>query len=364
MSEEKNKIVCVHLLNDFSGSPLVLSTVIKRLIKTGYEVDMITSKGTTGFLSDIPGVNYKNFFYRWHPNKLITLLFFLYSQCLLFRIILPYRKENITLYINAVLPFGAALAGRLTNKKLIYHIHETSVKPELLKRFLFSIANTFSFKIIYVSEYLKNQETKNTQKECVVYNALSDDFVNKANQLIIREKPLFTVLMLCSMKIYKGVFEFIELAKRLPDIHFELVLNTSKSEMDLFFKNSQLPANIDLYPVQQNVHPFYHRASMVLNLSHPDKWVETFGMTVLEAMTYGLPVIVPEVGGIAELVEDGYNGYKISAYEINKIAENIIKIKSDKNLYQSLSSNAMQYSKRFSEKIFIDNILLQINLKK
>ena len=49
--------------------------------------------------------------------------------------------------------------------------------------------------------------------------------------------------------------------------------------------------------------------------------VETFGLTALEAMSAGLPVIVPTEGGIAEMVTDGDNGYKIDVQDLNKIVE-------------------------------------------
>ena len=66
-----------------------------------------------------------------------------------------------------------------------------------------------------------------------------------------------------------------------------------------------------VYPRQADVAEFYNGASLVLNLSDKDRFIETFGLTALEAMSAGLPVIVPTVGGIAELVEDSVNGYKI-----------------------------------------------------
>jgi len=43
------KIVCSHLFNDQSGSPLVLSTVIKGFLEKGFEVDILTSMESKGF---------------------------------------------------------------------------------------------------------------------------------------------------------------------------------------------------------------------------------------------------------------------------------------------------------------------------
>ena len=61
---------------------------------------------------------------------------------------------------------------------------------------------------------------------------------------------------------------------------------------------------------------FYNEAAIVINLTNPKLAVETFGLTPLEAMSAGLPVIVPTVGGIAEMVGDGDNGYKIDVQEL------------------------------------------------
>ena len=62
-------------------------------------------------------------------------------------------------------------------------------------------------------------------------------------------------------------------------------------------------------------------------------------MTVLEAMTAGLPVIVPTVGGVADLVDDGVNGYKIDVQQLEDIKIRIISILTDDEIYASLSGN-------------------------
>ena len=68
LSRPIEKIVCVHLLNDFSGSPLVFSNVINGLRDHGIECDLHTCGGREGFLSDLD-VNYHFFNYRFFPNR-------------------------------------------------------------------------------------------------------------------------------------------------------------------------------------------------------------------------------------------------------------------------------------------------------
>ena len=123
------KIVCIHLYNDFSGSPLVLSTAIKGLIKKGNKVTVLTSD-SEGFLSNLPAEKV-TIPYQFQANKFLRLLALFYNQWLVFCYVLKFRKEDVVIYINTLLPFGGALAGRLIGKKVIYHVHETSIRPLL-----------------------------------------------------------------------------------------------------------------------------------------------------------------------------------------------------------------------------------------
>ena len=165
------------------------------------------------------------------------------------------------------------------------------------------------------------------------------------------------ILMICSMKWYKGVFEFIELANVLTFCQFRLVLNASEKEIASFFKGRILPENLEILPVQTNVHPHFQWADLVLNLSRPDGWVETFGLTILEAMAYHLPVIVPPIGGITELVENGKNGYKIDCRNPASLSRTAIEILQDNTLYESLQDHAAQKVKNFTEENFVRHSL-------
>lgn len=342
------KVVCVHLYNDFSGSPLVLSTVIKGFLKRGIEVDLHTSKSSQGFLSDL-GVKEHLFHYTFYQNRWLRLWSFFFCQLTLFFSFLKYWNKDVVIYVNTLLPFGAALAGKLMGKKVIYHVHETSVNPAILKAFLKKIAALTANESIFVSNYLLEQEAWNPSKSRVVYNALSVDFLAEAkkykNQKEATNTP--TILMLCSLKDYKGVREFLQLARALSQLKFELVLNAEQAEIEQYFKEETFPQNLSVHPKQSNVHPFYAKASLVLNLSHPGRWVETFGMTLLEGMEYGLPAIAPPIGGPTEIVEDGINGYQIHPLNLEELSQKIKHLFESTSLYQAFSQKAKEKSAHF-----------------
>jgi len=347
----KNKIVCFHLLNDYSGSPKVLSQVIKGFVKSGCDVDLYCAKnGQEGFLSYLDNVNCFHYSYSWSPVKIITLFRLFFCQFILFFRLLSYWNKDVIFYVNTVLPFGALIAGKMMGKPVICHLHETSIKPKLFKWYLFKVLELTATDVIYVSEFLREQEPIKRSMHHVVYNSLPNEFMLKAKEFSLKKKR-DVVLMICSLKEYKGVFDFVKLACALPTIKFELVVNAPFESLVDFFRGIDVPVNLKIFPVQTNVHLFYSRAFMVLNLSHPDKWVETFGLTALEAMCYGVPVIVPPVGGIAEVVQHGVNGYRIDVRDFVAIKTTIKRMWKTPRAYQRFSLNARKRIQDFMPEI-------------
>lgn len=349
-----NKVVAVHLYNDYSGSPKVLQQWLQQLTaQYPVTVDLYTSAGP-GFLSDLTGSTGITGFhqpYRLLKNRWFRLFYLFFHQVNLFIRLLRYRNEPVVFYVNTMLPFGAILAGKVCGKKVVVHIHETSVKPILLKKFYRAVISRCASEIIYVSRYLQQTESFSSIPSRVVYNALSDAFSREALRFLTGkeatgERQPFTVLMLCSLKPYKGVYEFTELARAAGNIRFILVLNADQEAINEFYKVPP-PINLEVYGRQSDVHPFYQQAHLLMNLSRPDEWVETFGLTALEAMSYGLPVIVPPVGGIAEIVEDYVTGFRISCYQQQEMIMRIHELMLDDQLYHRMSKAALEESQCF-----------------
>ena len=345
------RVVAVHLLNDYSGSPKVLMQLLRAWGKKDIETHLFTCGGREGFLSNIPNIQEHFYWYQFAKNPIVRLIFLLTSQALLALKLLFFLKKSDILYINTVLPFGVGIMGKIRGCTVIYHIHETSIKPKILKKFLFGVVKWSATKVVYVSHFLSNQEPINAPKE-VLYNVLEDDFVKQALQNKGTISASKIVLMICSLKEYKGVNEFLELARLNSQFIFKLVVNASQADIDEYFQNKEVPHNMICYPTQKDTHKFYREAGLLLNLSDVNLWVETFGLTVLEGMAYGLPTIVPPVGGVVELVDEGVNGFLINSKNIDAISDKIKLLLTDDTLYQQMSSKAFEKSKLFNEDYF------------
>jgi len=359
------KIIFIHLLNDYSGSPKVLSQVINSIKKEDYEIALYTGKSEEGFLSGLTD-NHYHYFYKRFENRYFTLITFMVSQITLFFKLLKYRNENVIFYVNTMLPFGAGLAGKVINKPVLYHIHETSIRPIRFKNFLRNIVQNSAKKIIFVSNAVKESESFKIIPQAIIYNSLSSEFINMAqesNYIPIRNY-YFNVLMVCSLKKYKGVDEYIDIAtqcQKYKNINFKLILNAEQSDIDNYFHNENLPINLTLITRQKNLIPFYRETSLLLNLSRVDQWIETFGLTITEAMAFGIPVIVPPIGGPTEIVEEGEDGYLISSYETDKISKLIQELSKDKDHCIKLSTKARDKSKKFKYLTFEENIVNSIS---
>lgn len=355
-----NKLVCFHLFNDFSGSPKVLRMVIEGLANKGIRIDVITSRGEGALsgLSKRKEVRINQYTYRFSSNELVTML--RYSGVQLCTFLLAFRylfSQNTVFYINTILPVGAALAGKLIGKRVVYHYHENAGIKGGFYRLLAGIMQKLASEIICVSEYQRSY-LKRKKGVYVVPNAVPKTFVEQLN---VNPQEAFErkrVLMLGSLKEYKGTREFIELAANLKEYSFELVLNERPKNIAAFWKASGMikPENLIVYPRQDNVASFYNRTSLVLNLTNKNQAIETFGLTALEAMSAGLPVIVPTVGGIAELVEDGVNGYRIDVQDLEKIEQTIQSMLTHKELYLKLAEGAWSCSQKYSEQAMIESI--------
>lgn len=294
-------------------------------------------------------------FYKFYENKIFRIFFFSYFQLLAsYKSIINSKKGDIV-YLNTFHPFLPAIFCNLTNRRVIFHIHESFPRPNLLQLFLFKIVELTSSEIICVSKCVSNQFTNVSHKVNIVYNSLSYDFLKnslKKNSIIVSPK---NILMVSTLKEYKGIFMFCKVAASLPCYNFTLIISENEYKIQKYFLNFLGVKNLHILPLQTNLHKFYLESDLILNLTDYTQVIETFGMTILEAMSYGVPSIVPPNSGVTELVINNYNGQIVDTLSQEDIATSIKYILNPNN-YNKFSTNTINRFSSFSSTKFQERI--------
>ncbi|MFX0543404.1 glycosyltransferase family 4 protein [Roseovarius sp. S4756] len=346
-------IVFCHLLNDNSGSPTVLRETIKALSHAGPDDLLFVGSQGRGVLENA-GIPIRRYWYRRGRFRLITLLTFLTSQYFLYRALSRARLPGDAIfYVNTLLPFGAALWAKRNGHIVLYHAHEATISPSPLRRFLVNMVEKTAERVLYVSNDHMARLPIVRIPGAVVPNPIAPRIAAKgsATPYAPRRTGYFLVLMLASPRDFKGVHEFLALAELLmarQDIRFQLVLNADAAEIERYLPAASRPHNLEIVPRVDDPERFYATADVLLNLTRVDLVVETFGLTLVEAMAFGVPVIAPPVGGPAEIVTHRQEGYCIDSRDGTPLQAAVLELADNPDLAMTMSQAARNRASEFT----------------
>ena len=156
----------------------------------------------------------------------------------------------------------------------------------------------------------------------------------------------------------KNVLEIVKAASVVcnekPDTIFSIVGSFENKQTEIKFKDIisryGLENNFVFYGYERNVEKFYLEANLMILTSS----FEGFGMTIAEAMSYGVPVVAYELPYL-ELFKSRKGCLFAPQLDYVKLGKQIIKILNDKYLQKKLSNEALEVAKQFSE---VDTISL------
>ncbi len=130
----------------------------------------------------------------------------------------------------------------------------------------------------------------------------------------------------------------------------------SGNESDILFLGQQYP-----------ILPFLHTFDCLILSSS----IETFSIATLEAMSAGLPVVSPDIGGQNEMICDGYNGFLFPIGDWQALSKCMIKLASDRRNAENMGKKgreiflskftlrtmATKYSNLFTELLRGDDVI-------
>ena len=187
-----------------------------------------------------------------------------------------------------------------------------------------------------------------------LYNPVHDDFFSV--------KPTYSggVLFIGRLEHYKGIFDVIEVAKRLPKMPFRIV-GTGSEEKNLRDMISQLGlTNVEMTGNQTRQQVLEHLAWAKISLV-PSRWHETFGLTAAESMAAGVPVIVTNMGGLPEVVEHGKSGYVVEMGDVEQMVAICTQVAADDT--KALTGRTMGKAREadvFSSNSYSKNLLSEL----
>lgn len=209
------------------------------------------------------------------------------------------------------------------------------------------IANSQAAKALLI-----NREKIPPKKIIVVYNGVKSPIFSLDRSL----KDPIVIGCITRLHKEKGVYLIPEIAKNvLQRIRAKFLIvgdGPEKDNLKSQIARLKLQNYIEFAGWRNNLENVYSLIDLLLLPSEE----ESFPQVVLEAFSYGVPVVASNVGGVRELVVDGNNGFLINSFNAGMFAEAIVNIAENRSNYHNFSKAAINESLEFSLEKMINSI--------
>lgn len=353
----------------FGGSGVLATELGKALAEHGHNVHFITYQQPvrlTGFRANI--------FY--HEVRVPTYPLFdypPYESALASTLVDVVKNNHIDLlHVHYAIPHAtsAYLAKQILAKEgryvpVITTLHGTDITL-VGKDKTYAPVVAFSINqsdaITAVSQNLK-QETYNTfgiEKDIeVIYNFVDVKRFSKkpidAFRKVIAPNNERIVLHASNFRKIKRIGDVIHIFKGLNEVIPSRLLlvgdGPERPAAEELCRALDLCDDIRFLGKQQDMEDIFAISDLFLLPSE----YESFGLSALEAMAAGAPVVTTNVGGLPEIIEPGINGYMANVGDTEQMAQFAIDILKDENTFQQFKTNARKQAEKFD----ISNIVPQ-----
>ncbi len=256
-------------------------------------------------------------------------------------------------------------------KKLVRVVHscfegksaDGSLVKYLLSKLLLKKAIGCSDACIFVSKaglnsHLKAFKNLSKKQYYVVYNGVGVDKLTKGiNNYPKRAEPI-RILYIGRLASVKGISLLLNAVATVKNnYNVCLTIVGDGPEWEPLHRQTEAIGIEDVVSFagqQVNVIPYLENADIFV---YPSVWEEVFGISIVEAMAFGLICIANHVGGTPEIIQDGVNGFLTADKSPEGIADAISKaINLSKEEESSIRLAAKKTAEKFSITNTVDNL--------
>lgn len=300
------------------------------------------------FLQIIKGFSSGGFdlIYIHFPNQAIPILKFLY----LFKrpkLIVNYHGEDLLYEEKGYL----GILGKMTDKFVSKNAFRIVVPSEYFKKIVDKRGIIDADRIIV--------SPSGGISEDIFYP--SDSFIPKS---FSKENPM-RIGYVGRLESGKGIYSLLNVISELTSSGFPykatiIGYGSLEQEVKEFIKNDKYAENVTYIPrmPQNELGEVYRNLDLLI---FPSK-EESLGLTGIESMACGTPVIGSNTKGIATYLRDGYNGFQISPERPSEIVEKIInytELPPDQKI--KMRENCIATGRKFYSKYVCNELSMNLN---
>ncbi len=330
---------------NFGGTELHTIQMVKELSKEGIDVVLICAKGS---YVDKHTEGIKKYHLSF-PNSLALL-----STIRLAKLLIK-EKPKLIIANNGKEYVNALLAGKVAGIKVIFFRHMERMKEWMVRRFVFPYVDRF----FAVSERVKEnliREGVRPERIKVIYNLIEEARFGYAE----KEEGKINFLFVGKVDRGKGIFDFLEAFYKLSlerkDIEAYVVGDgKAMGEVKSFIEKYGLKDKVHLVGYTPRVEDYYKMAHVCVI---PSRNTEAMTRVVIEALACGCALVVSDVGGIKEAVEEDKNGYVFKVGDVEDLKE---KMKKAAERWKEFSIHSYNlYKRKFSRDVVLKNFIKEL----
>lgn len=192
----------------------------------------------------------------------------------------------------------------------------------------------------------------------VIYNVIDvEDILNKSTEFTIsRTSSIPQFISIARLQKRKNFDALVRVHKRLLDegyLHEIVVIGDGNHRpiVEEAIKECHVGSSFLLLGTKKNPYPYLVAADFFIL---PSK-TESYPLIIGEALSLGIPVLSTDVGGINEMIDQGYDGMLVD-YTEEALYEGMKKFLSEKDYVYELKKNAANSYQKFDKQIIYKQV--------
>lgn len=285
--------------------------------------------------------------------NIVLKYFLIWISIVYFYIRFKQHKAETFIALNGGYPGGeycrsSLIASTLCNHKKIFTTFFN--KPSKSRIFFSFIENLYDkyldANVSFICDSNKNanllSKVRNIkQKPFVIYNGLE----KKDKKNTFMKNGVLSLLNIANFEDRKNQIMLIDVINKLVSMGYRNVhLTLIGSETEKYYKRNVInyisTLNVEKYisclDFCTNLDSYYYDSDIFLLSSKG----ESFPLVTLAALSYGIPVIATEVGGVNEQIIDASNGFLIKSKDVSDMVKKIIFFIDNKEQLNIFGQNA------------------------